>query len=135
MSLTLRIVTPARRLVEAQVSEVTAPGLVGEFGVLPQHAAFLGALDVGAVRFVEHGERRTVLVYGGLAEVRDDAVTILAADAEFPEEIDAAEASRELAEIDERLRAADLATEEGERLLAARRRAEVRAVEAGAAKG
>ncbi|RMF25627.1 MAG: ATP synthase F1 subunit epsilon [Deltaproteobacteria bacterium] len=130
MALKLRIVTPARQLVETEASEVSAPGVVGEFGVLPEHATFLGELEVGAVRYVENGERKTVVVYGGYAEVSDDVVTILASDAEFPDEIDRAGARAELERIDEELSRPDLETDQVERLLEERRRAEVRLGEA-----
>ena len=130
MGLTLRIVTPARQLVETEASEVSAPGIVGEFGVLPEHATFLGELDDGPVRYVENGQHKTVVVYGGYAEVSDDTVTILANDAEFPDEIDGADARAEMERLDEELSRLDLETEEVERLLRERRRAEVREAEA-----
>ena len=37
----LRVVTPSRLLLDDVVDEVTAPGALGEFGVLPNHIAFL----------------------------------------------------------------------------------------------
>ena len=43
----LRIVTPLRPVVDAEVSELIAPGSEGEFGVLPMHVNFLGALKPG----------------------------------------------------------------------------------------
>ena len=37
----LRVVTPSRLVLDEEVDEVTAPGELGEFGVLPNHIAFL----------------------------------------------------------------------------------------------
>ena len=37
----LRVVTPSRLLLDEEVDEVTAPGELGEFGVLPNHISFL----------------------------------------------------------------------------------------------
>ncbi len=99
----LRVVTPARPIVDAETAEVTAPGEVGEFGVLPEHVTFLGGLDVGILSYVEKGQQRQVVVCGGYAEVCDDVLTVLADEAEFPEEIDAAEASAELARVEQAL--------------------------------
>jgi len=52
----LRIVTPRRPLLDESVQEVTAPGTVGEFGVLPNHAAFLSSLETGRLSYRDaHG--------------------------------------------------------------------------------
>ena len=37
----LKVVTPGRLVLDEEVDEVTAPGVKGEFGVLPNHIAFL----------------------------------------------------------------------------------------------
>jgi len=127
MALTLRIVTPTRVLVEAEVSEITAPGEAGELGVLPEHVTFLGALDLGVLRYIEGGAAKAVVVHGGFAEVKDDVITVLADHAEFPDEIDSGEAKAELtriaAEVD---RGRDDPAEVAELLLELKR-AEVRA--------
>ena len=87
-SLQLRIVTPSRLLLDDEVREVTAPGAVGEFGVLPDHVTFLTALDIGAMSFrTDRGVRR-LAVRGGFAEVADNIMTVLADDAAFPQDID-----------------------------------------------
>ena len=99
MPLTLQIVTPTRLLVDAEVSEVTAPGTAGEFGVFPEHVTFLGELDLGVLRYTEGGSDKSVVVHGGFAEVRDDVVTVLADDAEFAEEIDLEAARAELGRL------------------------------------
>jgi F-type H+-transporting ATPase subunit epsilon len=126
VALNLRIVTPTRTLVDTEVSEVTAPGVAGEFGVLPEHVTFLGQLDLGVLRYVEDGTARRVVVHGGYAEVLDDVVTVLADDAEFPDEVDAEQARTELEH-------AKTALEQGhedptvvDQLLRAHRRAEMR---------
>jgi F-type H+-transporting ATPase subunit epsilon len=106
MALHLKIVTPERTLTDVDVSELTAPGTAGEFGVLPQHVTFLGGLDVGVLVYVENGQRRRVVVDGGYAEVENESVTVLADRAEEASEIDPSEAG-------ERLAAAQRALDEG----------------------
>jgi len=96
MPLRLTIVTPERVVVDAEVAEVTAPGTEGEFGVLPQHALFLGSLTVGVLRYVAEGRTRSVVIDGGYAEVREDVVTVLADAATAVEDIDAAAAREAL---------------------------------------
>ncbi len=126
MVLRLRIVTPERVLADAEVSEISAPGTVGEFGVLPEHAAYIGMLDAGLVSYQGPEANGSVAVYGGYGEVSGDVVTILADDAELPEEIDKDEATSELAEAMRLLEAGSDDPAEMDRLLAAHRRAETR---------
>ncbi len=97
--LVLEIVTPERRLVSAEVDEVTAPGLWGEFGALPEHTPYLCQLEVGVLSYRVGSGRYFVSVIGGYAEVGPDKVTILAETAERAEDIDAerAVAARERA--------------------------------------
>lgn len=126
MALTLRIVTPTRTLVDAEVSELTAPGVVGEFGVLPEHVTFLGQLDLGVLTYVEGGTSRHVVVLGGYAEVVDDVVTVLADEAEFPDDIDAEVARADVEEARAKLDAGHEDPYVVEELIRAHRRAEVR---------
>ena len=92
----LRIVTPLRLALDEQVTEVTAPGTVGQFGVLPHHCTFLSSLETGALEFKSERGARTVAVRGGFAEVNNDVMTVLADAAQFAEEIDTAQAEAEL---------------------------------------
>ena len=99
----LRIVTPVRLVLDERVTEVTAPGTAGQFGVLPHHCTFLSSLETGPLSFKgEHGAR-TVAVRGGFAEVNNDVMTVLADAAQFGEEVDVAAAEAELAEASAKL--------------------------------
>jgi F-type H+-transporting ATPase subunit epsilon len=92
--ITLRVVTPSRLVLDEEVDEVTAPGELGEFGVLPNHIAFLSTLVPGELSFKQAGDRVTLAISGGYAEVLDNVMTVLAPSAEFAWEIDAARAQR-----------------------------------------
>ena len=98
--LTLEIATPMRLAVAESVDEVVAPGVLGYFGVLPDHAPFLTTLGIGEVMYRVGRDEHYLAVSGGFAEVRNDKVIILADTAERPEEIDRtrAERARERAE-------------------------------------
>lgn len=102
--LRLRVVTPERLLLDEEVDEVTAPGTVGEFGVLPNHIAFLSSLRPGCLTYKQGPRARTLAIGGGFAEVVNDVMTVLADSAEFAEEIDLEEARRTLRATEERLK-------------------------------
>jgi F-type H+-transporting ATPase subunit epsilon len=82
------------------VDEVTAPGVKGEFGVLPNHISFLTLLEPGEMSYKQGATRRFLAISGGYAEVLDNVMTVLAPAAEFGIEIDVnrARAAREKAE-------------------------------------
>jgi F-type H+-transporting ATPase subunit epsilon len=90
----LRVVTPSRLVLDEEVDEVTAPGELGEFGVLPNHIAFLSTLIPGELTYKQGTTKTTLAVSGGYAEVLDNVMTVLAPAAEFPAEIDTTRAQR-----------------------------------------
>ena len=77
----LRVVTPTSEVVNEPVFEVYAPGTVGEFGILPDHAAFLSSLEIGIIRFRGVDGERRLAIREGFAEVSDNVMTVLAEDA------------------------------------------------------
>ncbi|MFQ5457613.1 MAG: F0F1 ATP synthase subunit epsilon [Myxococcota bacterium] len=93
-TLQLEIVTPERRVAEEDVTELIAPGLLGEFGVLGGHEPFVTALRSGVLQYrsAEGGARRTLAISGGFAEVAEDRVTLLVETCEEAGEIDRARA-------------------------------------------
>jgi F-type H+-transporting ATPase subunit epsilon len=70
------------------VDYVGAPGLLGEFGILPNHIPFLSALGVGSLMYKTSGKNHFVFVAGGFAEISNNKVTVLAEVAEKPDDID-----------------------------------------------
>ena len=96
----LKVVTPGRLLFDEEVDEVTAPGVKGEFGVLPNHISFLTLLEPGEMSYKQGATRRFLALSGGYAEVLDNVMTVLAPAAEFGVEIDVirARAAKEKAE-------------------------------------
>jgi F-type H+-transporting ATPase subunit epsilon len=81
-------------VVDEEVDEVTAPGELGEFGVLPNHIAFLSTLVPGVLTYKQGSKNQILAISGGYAEVLDNVMTMLASAAEFPAEIDIARAQR-----------------------------------------
>ncbi|MBI2357445.1 MAG: F0F1 ATP synthase subunit epsilon [Deltaproteobacteria bacterium] len=98
--ITLRLVTPSRLLLDEEVDEVTAPGALGQFGVLPNHITFLTLLEPGEMSYKQGNRRYHLAVSGGYAEVLDDVMTVLADAAEYSDEIDVerARGAKEIAE-------------------------------------
>ena len=104
MALTLEIVTPERRVAQLTCDEVRAPGALGGFGIRPNHASFMSALEPGQLTVVTGGREEQYSVSGGFLQVDNDRVIVLAEAAERREEIDVERAKRALTESTERLR-------------------------------
>jgi len=73
----LKVITPTELVVDEQVDEVVAPGEVGEFGILPGHVPFLTTLHSGELKYKIGNSETKLVVEGGVADVRDDTVSIL----------------------------------------------------------
>ena len=102
-TLRLRLVTPEQFILDEEVEEVTAPGTVGEFGVLPNHTTFLSSLQPGRLSYKQHGQSQSLAVSDGFAEVVENLMTVLCTDAAYASEIDAAQAREVIREAEEAL--------------------------------
>ncbi len=101
--LKLEMVTPYKRVLSEEVEEVTAPGTVGEFGVLPDHTSLLTTLKVGELSYKQGGETCHVAVNWGYVEVEDNVMTVLVETAEPADQIDVERAKAALARAEEAL--------------------------------
>jgi F-type H+-transporting ATPase subunit epsilon len=100
----LEIVTPEKAVVSEDVQIVMAPGICGEFGVLPGHTTFLTTLNIGVLKYIDkNGVERKVFINGGFAEALPDKVTILAESSERRRDIDVNRAKRALERAERRL--------------------------------
>jgi len=100
----LDIVTPERVLFSEPVELVTAPGTLGEFGVLPGHAAFATTLETGEVSIKKENQVYFGAISGGFAEVGRGKITILADAAEMAHEVDVERAEAAKARAEETLK-------------------------------
>lgn len=104
----LEVVTPEKLLLSQQVDELIAPGVDGEFGVLPGHTYFLSMLKIGELRYRVGEQTNYLSVLWGFAEVTPKKVTILAEIAEKAEDIDVERATQKVAEAEQRLKVGGL---------------------------
>jgi F-type H+-transporting ATPase subunit epsilon len=89
----VEIVTPKRLVFSGDITSFSAPGVVGGFQVLKNHAALLSSIDVGEVKLVDPaGVERRYATSGGVVEVHDNKVMMLAETAERSDEIDVSRA-------------------------------------------
>jgi F-type H+-transporting ATPase subunit epsilon len=110
LALQLLVVTPERRVLEAEADEVELPGAQGYVGILPGHAPLITLLGTGVLTYRRGGSSAAYVVSAGFAEVSGDRVSVLADSAEGAGEIDAAAAERDRAKAEEDLKTAGVDT-------------------------
>jgi F-type H+-transporting ATPase subunit epsilon len=110
MALQLRVLTPERKVVEAEADEVQLPGAQGYLGILPGHTRLITLLKTGVLSYRSGGSSRAFAVTAGLAEIGEDRVSVLADAAEAGGEIDAARAESDRAAAAEEMKTAGVET-------------------------
>ena len=100
--LKLEIVTPQKRVLEADVDSVTVPTASGEAGILPNHAPLVSALKPGILSYTARGTSDKIAITGGFVEVNANKVAVLADAAQTSGDVDvqAVRAERDAAEKD-----------------------------------
>ncbi|MGE0089748.1 MAG: ATP synthase F1 subunit epsilon [Bacteroidales bacterium] len=74
----LEIITPDKKVFAGKVNVVQVPGSKGLFEVLEYHAPIISTLEKGRVKIVEGNTESFFQIQGGVIEVKDNHVIILA---------------------------------------------------------
>ena len=101
--LKLEMVTPYKKVISEEVDEITAPGFIGELGLLPGHTPLLTTLKVGELTYKKGNEEFHVAVNWGYLEVDEETVTVLVDTAEKSDEIDLERAKAALGRAEDAL--------------------------------
>lgn len=89
MAFQCTVVTPEQQAFSAQVIQAIIPAYDGLLGILTDRAPLLAKLGTGPLRLDLPGNQRKVfLVDGGVAQMRDNVLTILTTEATAAEEVD-----------------------------------------------
>jgi len=88
-SISVDILTPDRRVLQAQADSVVVPAEDGELGILADHTPLVARLQPGEIRMRAGSDTQVFAVSGGFVEVQNNHVIVLAETAEMAHEIDA----------------------------------------------
>ncbi len=105
------LVSPEKLAFSGEVDQVDVPGVEGDFGVLACHAPIVAAIRPGILTIITAGNHQKIIVLGGLAEMSDKGLTVLADVATSLEELDRAKFADTIAGME-----ANLAEKEGSEL-------------------
>jgi F-type H+-transporting ATPase subunit epsilon len=82
------LVSPEKLAFSGEVDQVDVPGVEGDFGVLAGHAPVVASIRPGILTITTGGTHQKIIVLGGLAEVSDKGLTVLADVATSMQELD-----------------------------------------------
>jgi F-type H+-transporting ATPase subunit epsilon len=105
------LVSPEKFAFSGEVDQVDVPGAEGDFGVLAGHAPVVAAIRPGILTVTTGGTKEKIIVLGGLAEVSEKGLTVLADVATSIEELDRERFAETIAAME-----AKLAEKEGSEL-------------------
>ena len=97
------LVSPEKLAFSGEVDQVDVPGAEGDFGVLAGHAPVVAAVRPGILTIVSGGTRQKIVVLGGVAEVSEKGLTVLADVATSVEDVDRAKFADTIAEMEAKL--------------------------------
>jgi len=97
------LVSPEKLAFSGEVDQVDIPGVEGDFGVLAGHAPVVAAIRPGILTIISGGERQRVIVLGGLAEMSEKGLTVLADVATSVEDLDRAQFAGTIADMEAKL--------------------------------
>ena len=105
------LVSPEKLAFSGEVDQIDVPGVEGDFGVLAGHAPVVAAVRPGILTITSGGAHQKIIVLGGLAEVSEKGLTVLADVATSVQELDRAQFAESISEME-----AKLAEKEGSEL-------------------
>jgi F-type H+-transporting ATPase subunit epsilon len=105
------LVSPEKLAFSGEVDQIDVPGVEGDFGVLAGHAPVVAQIRPGILTVTTGATHQKIIVLGGLAEVSDKGLTVLADVATSLEELDRAKFADQISNME-----AKLAEKEGSEL-------------------
>jgi F-type H+-transporting ATPase subunit epsilon len=97
------LVSPEKLAFTGEVDQVDIPGVEGDFGVLAGHAPVIASIRPGILTVFTGGKQEKIIVTGGVAEVSEKGLTVLADVARSLEELDRTRLADVIAEMEAKL--------------------------------
>jgi F-type H+-transporting ATPase subunit epsilon len=97
------LVSPEKLAFTGEVDQVDIPGAEGDLGVMAGHAPMVAALRPGIMTITSGGSTQKIIVLGGLAEVSDKGLTVLADVATSMQDLDREAFAQDIAVMEEKL--------------------------------
>ncbi len=97
------LVSPEKLAFSGEVDQVDVPGAEGDFGVLAGHAPIVATIRPGILTITTGGTHQKIIVLGGLAEMSEKGLTVLADVATSTADLDRAQFAETITEMEGKL--------------------------------
>ena len=97
------LVSPEKLAFSGEVDQVDIPGVEGDFGVMAGHAPVVATIRPGILTVIINGSKQKIIVLGGLAEVNEKGLTVLADVATSIDELDRAAFAKDIEAMEAKL--------------------------------
>jgi F-type H+-transporting ATPase subunit epsilon len=97
------LVSPEKLAFSGEVDQVDIPGTEGDFGVLAGHAPVVAAVRPGILTVISGTSKQKIIVLGGIAEVSEKGLTVLAETATSIDELDRAKFAAMISDMETKL--------------------------------
>ena len=101
----LSIISPDRVFTEGEAEFLEFTSTEGELGIYAQHIPLTTILEPCVMKIHNEGEAKKAAILGGFVEILKDKITVLAEDAQWPDDIDVARAKAAKKRAEDRLTA------------------------------
>ena len=101
----LSIISPDRVFTEGEAEFLEFTSTEGELGIYAQHIPLTTILEPCVMKIHNEGEVKKEAILGGFVEILKDKITVLAEDAQWPDDIDVARAKAAKKRAEDRLTA------------------------------
>ncbi|WP_458758623.1 F0F1 ATP synthase subunit epsilon [Afipia sp. TerB] len=98
------LVSPEKIAFSGEVEQVDVPGVEGDFGVLAGHSPLVASVRPGIMTVTVNGKHEKIIVLGGLAEISEKGLTVLADTATSIAELDRVAFAKQIEEMEEKLK-------------------------------
>lgn len=98
------LVSPEKIAFSGEVEQVDIPGVDGDLGVMAGHAPLVATIRPGIMTVTAGGKHEKIIVLGGLAEISDKGLTVLADTATSLQDLDREAFADKIAEMEEGLK-------------------------------
>ena len=105
--LEVELVSPEKKVFSRDADMVIISGTEGDFGVLPGHAPIISTIRPGSLEIQESSDTERMFVAGGIVEVLDDKVSILATEVINKDDIDVSNCETKISDYTAKMQTAE----------------------------
>jgi F-type H+-transporting ATPase subunit epsilon len=78
MSIKIKVITPEKIIWETEAEQIVLPSVTGGLGILTNHANLVTVLKAGLIKKFEQNSCVPLILWGGVAQIEDNQITVLA---------------------------------------------------------